>query len=97
MGVTFARFKVLSLQPRESGYLAEIEILDDNISKGVETELMKSSLYEQLKNELMTYYEASLNKIQADESVQKLEKETSLNKLIYTSVSVLDLSIDQSL
>ena len=77
--------------------MAEIEILDDNISKGVETELMKSSLYEQLKNELMTYYEASLNKIQADESVQKLEKETSLNKLIYTSVSVLDLSIDQSL
>lgn len=34
-GLMFARFKVISLKPHETGYLADIEILDDFVnSKG---------------------------------------------------------------
>ena len=49
MGLTFVRFKVVSMVKKDVGYLATVEILNDEITKDVEQALIKKKLFDKLK------------------------------------------------
>lgn len=96
-GLTFVRFKVISMTKRDVGYVATIEILSDEITKDVEQTLIKKRLLEKLKTELKTFYECTLKQVDADVKKFKLESETRINKLVFTTIGDLELNIDQAL
>lgn len=71
-GLTFVRFKVLSMVRKDVGYLATIEVLNDEITKDIELSLSKKKLFEKLKTELKTFYDCTLKQTDADMKKIKL-------------------------
>lgn len=88
-GLTFVRFKVISMAKRDVGYVATIEILTDEITKDVELALIKKKLIDRLKTELKTFYECTQKQVDADIKKFKLESETRINKLVFTTIGDL--------
>jgi len=66
-------------------YLATIEIYADEVPKAISSNEQKKYL-ENIKKELKVYYDCKLKNIEADIAKDKLESETSLNKIIFKAI-----------
>lgn len=66
-------------------YLASIEIYADEIPKTVNSNDRKTYL-ENIKKQLKVYYDCKLKNIEADIAKDKLDNETSLNKIIFKAI-----------
>ena len=66
-------------------YLATIEIYADEGPKAITSNEQKKYL-ENIKKELKVYYDCKLKNIEADIAKDKLESETSLNKIIFKAI-----------
>lgn len=95
VGITFARFRVLSAVKRDIYYLADVEILNDEPSKDFEHS--KRKLVEKLKQEMKLYLDCTLHQPDAIAKKQRLDLERSLNKIVFGTISQLDLPLADKL
>lgn len=84
LGLAFARFKILSLVKSEGKLHATIEIYNDEFG-GPE----KKNYLDNIKKELKLYYDCKLKNIEADMAKEKLDSETSINKIIFKAIDEL--------
>jgi len=64
---------------------ATTEIYADEVPKAITSNEQKKYL-ENIKKELKVYYDCKLKNIEADIAKDKLESETSLNKIIFKAI-----------
>jgi len=97
IGITFARFKVLSLVKRDIYYIANVEILNDDLPKDFETTPSKKKIFDKLKQELKSYFDCTQQQSEAMSRKQRLDLEKSINKVVYSTISQIDLPISDKL
>ncbi|EGR31786.1 hypothetical protein IMG5_102250 [Ichthyophthirius multifiliis] len=91
----FGRFKVISFEKQTPFYIATIELISDEILSKLEQKL-KSYEIPELKKQAKKYLENISNKIDTQKQMQ-IENEQSINKLVYTIASLLEISTETKL
>lgn len=71
----------MSLSKTEGRHLATVEIYTDEVPAGD-----KKHYLENLKKELKLYYDCKLKNLEAEMAKDRLDSETSINKIIFRAI-----------
>lgn len=69
--------------------MAQVELFNDGVSREMEGMLEKKSLISNLKKELKVYYECKMRQNEADFYKDKLDGESSVNKILFRAIDNL--------
>ena len=84
------RFRIIQVKKSEGKNLATVEIFTDEVPKSITTDQRRTYL-DNLKRELKVYYDCKMKNIEADQAKEKLDPETSLNKIVFRGIDEIEL------